>query len=384
MRAGSREDRMLRHVDTSVPPRIAELTYTPAQDVAALIERAVVEIVSTDSDARGNSRALGRFLLRTESAASSKIEHVSASVDDYARALAGSRANASATSMVAASAALLRMVERAGENGSIGLDDLLSAHQDLMASDATEAHYAGRFRDMQNWIGGSDHSPRGALFVPPPPELVPELVEDLLGWVSRDDIPTLIQAAIAHAQFESIHPFTDGNGRIGRALISAVLRRRGVARNIVIPLASGLLAVRDEYFSALTAYRVGQVAAITQIIARSARIAAIESRASMNEFNALPGEWKRLLPGRASPVAERILDGFLDNPVMSAEEIVAASGSATAASYSAIDRLTDAGIITEITGRKRDRVWAAPDALGELEELDRRIQAAMMKDASGR
>lgn len=372
---------MLRHVDASVPPRIAELTYTPAQDVAALIERAVVEIVSTDSDARGNSHALGRFLLRTESAASSKIEHVSASVDDYARALAGSRANASATSMVAASAALLRMVERAGENGSIGLDDLLSAHQDLMASDASEAHYAGRFRDMQNWIGGSDHSPRGALFVPPPPELVPQLIEDLLAWVSRDDMPTLIQAAIAHAQFESIHPFTDGNGRIGRALISAVIRRRGVARDIVIPLASGLLAVRDEYFSALTAYRAGQVAPITQIIARSARIAAIESRASMDELSALPSEWKRLLPGRTSPVAERILDSFLDNPVMSAEEIVAASGSLTSASYSAIDRLTGAGIITEITGRKRDRVWAATDALGELEELDRRIQAAMTADA---
>ena len=98
------------------------------------------------------------------------------------------------------------------------------------------------------------------------------------------------------------------------------------------------------------------------------------------ELRALPGEWKKLLPGRKSPVAERIIHALLDEPVMSADEIIAASGWPTSAAYNAIDRLTDVGIITEITGRKRDRVWAAADALGELEELDRRIQAAMTRD----
>jgi Fic family protein len=382
-RGGSREDRMLRHIDVSIPPRIFELNFIAGSGLTTFTERAVMEIVATDSNARSHSQALGRFLLRTESVASSKIERVSASVSDYARALAGSRANASATSMVAASAALLRMVQRAGDTGSILLDDLLAAHRDLMASDAAEASYAGRLRDMQNWIGGSDYSPRAALFVPPPPELVPDLLADLMAWAARDDVPVLVQAAIAHAQFESIHPFTDGNGRIGRALISAVLRRRGVARTIVIPLASGLLAVRDDYFAALTAYRAGDVAPIVEIIAHSARVAAIESRASMDELRTLPGEWHKLLPGRKSPVAERIIDALLDNPVMSADEIVAASASPTSAAYNAIDRLTGAGVITEITGRKRDRVWAATDALGELEELDRRIQGAMVRDFHG-
>ncbi len=198
---------------------------------------------------------MGRFLLRTESAASSKIERVSASVKDYARALAGSRANASATSMVSASAALLRMVQRTGETGSILREDLLAVHRDLMATDPGEERYAGRLRDMQNWIGGSDYRPRGALFVPSPPELVPDLLADLLAWAKRDDVQVMVQAAIAHAQFESIHPFTDGNGRIGRMLISAVVRRRGITRNVVGPLASGLPAVREDYFAALTAYR---------------------------------------------------------------------------------------------------------------------------------
>ena len=384
MRGGSREDRMLRHVDASVPPRIAGLTAPVGPDLTAHTESALVDIAATDADARSHSQALGRFLLRTESAASSKIERVSASVGDFARALAGSRANTSATSMVAASAALLRLVRRAGEIGSIQLDDVLAAHHDLMVNDPAEASYAGRLRDMQNWIGGSDHSPRGALFVPPPPDLVPDLVTDLLAWTSRDDIPVIVQAAIAHAQFESIHPFTDGNGRIGRALISAVLRRRGVARNVVIPLASGLLAVRDDYFAALTAYRAGDVAPIVEIIALSARVASIESRVSMDELRALPAEWRKQLTGRRSPVAERVIEALLDDPVMSAEDIVAASGAPTSAAYNAIDRLTDAGIITEITGRKRDRVWAATDALGELDELDRRIQASMTREFTAR
>ncbi len=377
VRGGNREDRMLRHVDVSIPPRIAGLSYGASPRLLSLTEQAIIEVATTDAEARTQSKALGRFLLRSESVASSKIERVSATVDDFARALAGSRANASAVSMVAASAALHRMVQHAGESGQILLDDMLAAHRDLMADDRVEAEFAGRLRDMQNWIGGSNHSPRGALFVPPPPELVAPLLDDLLVWANRDDVPALIQAAIAHAQFESIHPFTDGNGRIGRALISAMLRRRGVARNVVMPLASGILAVRDEYFAALTSYRASDPTPIIDIVTRSARAAAIESRASIEELRALPAEWREQLTGRRSRAAERIIDALFGNPVLAADAIIAASGSATAAAYAVIDRLTDAGVITEITGRKRDRVWAATDALGELEQLDRRIQAAM-------
>lgn len=368
---------MLRHVDAAIPPTIAGLNYLAAPGLLADTERAVVEIAATDAEARTQSKALGRFLLRGESVASSRIERVSASVGDFARALAGSRANSSAASMVAASAALHRMVERAGETGQIRLDDILTAHRDLMAGDPDEEDYAGRIRDMQNWIGGSDHSPRSALFVPPPPDLVLPLLNDLIVWANRDDVPAVIHAAIAHAQFESIHPFTDGNGRIGRALISAMLRRRGVARHVVMPLASGILAIRDAYFAALTSYRAGDPGPIIDVVARSATAAAVESRASIDELRSLPAEWRAQVPGRKSPAVDKIIDALFENPVMDADGLIHASGVATAAAYAAIDRLVDAGILAEITGRKRDRVWAATDALGELEELDRRIHAAM-------
>lgn len=370
---------MLRQVEASIPPLIANLRYPSSEEELSASESTAVEIARTDAEAGSQSLALGRFLLRSESVASSKIERVSASVDDFARALGGSKANGSATSMVAASAALYRLVEQAGNAGVITSAAILDAHRHLMEDDPSEKVYAGRLRDMQNWIGGSNHSPRGALFVPPPPELVAPLLDDLLVWANRDDIPTVIQAAIAHAQFESIHPFTDGNGRIGRALISAVLRRRSIARDVIMPLASGMLAVRERYFDALTSYRQGDPAPIIGVVSTSARVAAVESRISMAQLRSLPTEWRALLSGRRSRAADRIIDALFDNPVMAADEIVDASGSVATAAYAAIDRLTDAGIVTEITGRKRDRVWAATDALGELDELDRRIQAAMVR-----
>ncbi|MFC8683396.1 Fic family protein [Microbacterium ureisolvens] len=378
MRGGSRDDRMLRSVTVAIPPRIASLTFVPATHLIAASERALVEVMTTDSEARAQSRALGRFMLRTESVASSKIERISASAADYARALAGSRANSGATSMVAASAALHRLVDRAGETGRITVDDLLAAHRTLMADDSAEAHYAGRLRDVQNWIGGSDHSPRDALYVPPPPDLVTPLLDDLIDWAARDDVPVFVQAAIAHAQFESIHPFTDGNGRIGRALVSAILRRRGVTRTAVVPLASGILAVRDDYFAALGDYRDGDPAPVIQIMVRAALAAAIESRASIEALRELPPEWRSLVDASPGSATDRLLTALLDDPVMSGEDAIAALGSTAATAYAALDRLTDAGVIAEITGRKRDRVWAANDVIGELDDLDRRIQRRML------
>ena len=298
---------------------------------------------------------------------------------DYAKAIAGNKSNTSATSMVAASAALHELVATIGESDRFDLEHLLSAHRALMVDDRHEAEYAGRLRDMQNWIGGSDHSPRGALHVPPAPERVPELMDDLIAYLNRDDVPVMVQAAIAHAQFESIHAFTDGNGRIGRALVSAVLRRRGVTRNAVVPLASGLLAKRDDYFAALGAYRSGDPAPLVDLFSRSARVAAEASRLTIARLTAMPEEWAVELKPRSGSAAASLIRAFSDHPVMGADQIERIAGSARSQAYRAIDQLVEAGFIEEVTGRKKDRVWAASEVMAELDDLDRRIQAAMLE-----
>jgi Fic family protein len=368
---------MMTSIEATIPPAIAELGFVPSMSTIVMSEQAVLAVAQADTDAEGHSAALSRFMMRTESVASSKIERITATAADYAKALAGNRSDPSATSMVAASTALHTLVTEVGDRGVFALDDLLAAHHALMHDDPLEASYAGRLRDMQNWIGGSDYSPRGALHIPPAPHHVPALLEDLIVYLNRDDIPVMVQAAIAHAQFESIHPFTDGNGRIGRALVSAVLRRRGVTRNAVVPLASGLLAKRDDYFAALGDYRRGEPSPLIDLFARSARAAAICSRASIARIQALPEEWAAELRPRAGSAAAALIPAFHDHPVMTAREIERRSGSSEQQTYKAVNQLAAAGFIKEITGRKRDRVWVASELLAELDDLDRRIQAEM-------
>ena len=251
VRGGSSEDRVLDHIDVLQPARIA--LAQPLLSAAQLRACAAAEsaIAALDTASAGVLDPLSLLLLRTESVASSKIELLEASTRDYARALHGIRSNASATSMVAAGAALQSMLTATSVGSEVTLTQLLRAHEILMADDPGELRHAGKLRPVQNWVGGSDHSPLRALLVPPPPEDVLACMDDLIAFCNREDLPALVQAALAHAQFESIHPFTDGNGRIGRALINLILRRRGVTDRVVVPLASAFGARREKYFALL-------------------------------------------------------------------------------------------------------------------------------------
>lgn len=380
-RGGTRADRMVTEIATSVPPRIADLDVLPARHTLVLIEEAMRTVGSTDSTASRGSTALGQFMARNESVASSKIEHVEATGDDFARATVGNRANSSATSMVAAAHALHDLARRAGGTGTIDLNSLLEAHRVLMEHDeyVSERRWAGRVREEQNWIGGSDHSPRNAAHVPPAPEHVGPALEDLLRYANRDDVPALAQAAIVHAQFESIHPFTDGNGRIGRALIGAVLQRRGVTRNAVVPLASGLFALRAEYFESLNSYRDGDIDSITTVVARSVIAAATESLETLSRLAVLPEEWRSVLDQRAGSSALQVTTRLLDHPILRTDDLIAMSGGSTSTGYNAISVLEQRGIIREVTGRKRDRVWVVSDVVSELEDLDLRIQKRVLR-----
>lgn len=156
------------------------------------------------------------------------------------------------------------------------------------------------------------------------------------------------------------------------------LRRRDVTKNAVVPLASGLLARRDDYFTALGSYRLGDPAPLIFLFAKSARFVATASRDTIARLKVVPDEWRAELEPHAGSSAEILTVAFYDHPVMSMHEIGAAtSGTTTRQTYRVIDQLVGAGFLEEITGRKKDRVWAASEVLAELDDLDRRIQEAM-------
>ncbi|WP_232072848.1 Fic family protein [Mycobacterium stomatepiae] len=361
----------------SLPPYIAKIDATIDADIAVELEAAMSEISRLDSTHGTDLEALSTLLLRTESVASSKIERVEASLDDYARALHGGRGNSSAVSMVAATTALNEMIASVDQDAPVQISAILRAHEALMREDPTEAQHAGQIRTVQNWIGGSDYSPRDALYVPPPPDTVPAYLDDLMEFANRTDIPVLIQAAIAHAQFESIHPFTDGNGRIGRALINTIFRRRGATTRLVVPLASALVAHRERYFGALNTYRAGDVRPLVVTFANSSRAAAAESRTTAQRLVEIPVEWRNMVGSiRRHSATEKLLLLLPSTPIISSDHVASLLDAPRSSVFAAIKRLHDAGVLRPLTDRKRDQVWGASLVLDELDDLGRRIERA--------
>jgi Fic family protein len=372
-RSGPREDRMLTSITVSLPPHIATVPLSLDGATVASIEAAAREIAALDQGQRTQLGALGATLLRTESVASSRIERIEASSDDFVRALHGNRSNQAATSMAAATSAIDALIAST-QQSPIGLEAILRAHEALMQGAPDERAYAGCLRDGQNWIGGSDHSPRNAIYVPPPADAVHDYMTDLITFCNRTDLPALAQAALAHAQFESIHPFTDGNGRIGRALINAVLRRRGLTHHVVVPLASALVAHRDRYFDLLDQYREGSATPIISALSEATEVSASESRLTAETLAHLPQRWRDALGRvRRGSVTDRLLTWITEVAAFTAEDAHEAIGGPLSSVYTGIDRLAAAGVVRPLTDRKRNQVWGVVDVLDELDDLGARI-----------
>lgn len=353
---------MVTQVTTSVPPRIADAEWSPDAGTAQLLAHATYALRTLDAEHGTVLAGLSSLLVRTEAVASSRIEHEDATIDDVARAAVGSRANPSATLVVRAGTALEQLVASAA-SGTITAAALLEAHRVLMADDPVDGRYAGHWRDVQNWIGGGA-TPRLAAYVPPPPELVPGLVDDLLAFVHRDDLHPIAQAAIAHAQFESVHPFTDGNGRIGRALVGAVLRRRGLAAQVTAPIAVVLAAERSRYFGLLTTYRDGAVDDLVRDLAIA--IGTVSDEATVTAL--LLGEHRDRV--RAHGVPPALLPILTNEPFVTEDTCDRLLGDRT---ESVTARLCAAGLIMPVTDRRRRRVWRVIGVADELEAFVERV-----------
>jgi len=377
-RSGRREDRLVRRIQATVPAQIADEQPFFSANLMAKAERACLLAVQLDAVAGGQLSSLSSLLLRTESAASSKIEGLAASPSDFARAAYGSKGNATAVEMVDGAKALQWLVSQAKPGVAIGLEELLHTHEILFASDSSAYVQAGKLRSVQNWIQGSNYSPLGATHVPPPPELVPDLMQDLIAFSNREDLPVLVQAAVAHAQFENIHPFVDGNGRIGRALVSMILRRRSVSKVVTIPLAAALGANRDHYFECLSQWRLGNAAPIIELFARGIETASLEASTTADLISTLPKLWQeRLGPTSAANLASKALEFLTTQPIFNATDLAVSLGVALTSAYPALAKLEAADIIRPLTDRTRNQIWGAFEILEELEQLELRIAARM-------
>ncbi len=372
---GPRADRQLREITIGFPPFIRDRDFPIERPLAAMTTASAGDLGHLDLVHGRTLEALNHLQLRTEAVDSSKIENVDASLADYGRALLGVGANASAVSMASATAAISRMIRDAETTRSVRTEAILTAHHELFRRHPDEAHRAGTVRTTQNWVGGSDYSPATALHVPPPPETVPDYLDDLVAFANRDDVPMLVQAAIVHAQFESIHPFIDGNGRIGRALIHAVLRRRRATRHLTVPIASALVAHRERYFDALSDYRQGAAAPIIAMLASATSIATAESWRTAANLRNLRTEWTDAVGGtRPGTALHRLLDLLTEEPIVNVELVVERVDTTGSTALDSITTLADAGVLTKAARSRRAPVWLAKSVLAEVDDLSSRIQ----------
>jgi Fic family protein len=240
--------------------------------------------------------------------------------------------------------------------------DLRAIHRVLMAR-TERRELAGKLRDSQNWLGGNNYNPCGASFVPPPAEEVKRLLRDLCSFSARDDLPPLVQAAIAHAQFETIHPFDDGNGRTGRALVQVILRGRRLASTFVPPMSVIFARNKRRYIEGLTLFRDDDITAWLEIFATAAVQAAKLAHRYVSAVTRLQDEWREQLTEHSSPrsdsAAWTLIDVLPAHPVITVAVGAAATGRTKPAVNNAVAELAEAGILRAVSESRRNRAWEA-------------------------
>lgn len=386
----ARRDRRSCDYEAYVPDVLAGRKIAFDGDTAADVADAERAIATLDAGAvtLADTEALARLLLRAECVASSRIEGLEVGARRLLRAeatleLGEQSSDVTAVEVLANISAMSSAIQGVSPGDPITVDQLLAFHRTLLAGTRLSAH-AGVIRDEQNWIGGSDYNPCSAAFIPPPPEYVPGLLEDLCRFCNSDSLPAVAQSAIAHAQFETIHPFIDGNGRTGRALIHLVLRRRGLANRTLLPVSLVLATRANDYIAGLDATRyrgaASSKAAHDGLNLWAARFAAAARRAvdDADSFEvrtqALQHDWRTSLGRvRADSATDRLLRALPGAPLITVNSAAALIGRSFTAVNDAITRLLASGIVKQTSVGRRNRAFEAPAVIEAFTDLERQL-----------
>jgi Fic family protein len=363
--------------DAFIPDPVAGLAVNLPGDVAGVVSDAEKAIADLNRAAGPELMPLARLLLRTESIASSKVEGMQVDARSLARAEAnqetGRKVGSSAAEILANIDAMQLSIERAANVDGVHPRDLQDIHRVLLER-APNPQIAGRLRTSQNWIGGNDYNPCGAAFVPPPDEEVDRLLDDLCLFVNDVALPPLVQAAVAHAQFETIHPFTDGNGRTGRALVQVVLRRRGLTPSFVPPISVILARDKDRYLRGLTVFREDGLTEWIELFAAATAEAANLATRYASRVGELQDRWRDQLRTRSNPrtdaAAWSLISVLPAHPVITVPVGVAATRRTKPAVANAIDELEGAGILVRLSESGRNRAWEATGLLDLIVGLE--------------
>lgn len=370
-----------------LPDKLSELKVSLDEDVVADVTRAERDLSACATSSLAGTEGIARLLMRSESVASSHIEGLSIGARRLMRAELqrlepdNVRYDHNAARVLGNIRAMEQARTLARTTPEVTVDTLLDIHAGLCRGTDIE-QWGGKVRTVQNWVGGSSSNPLSAEYVPPAPEEVPELLEDLVAYVNRTDVSPVVQAALVHSQFESIHPFVDGNGRVGRALIHACLVRRGVSPVATPPVSLSLATNKREYFDVLAkmqrhtneADRHDAINDWVSCFCGAMSDACADMERIAREMADVRARWESALGRvRSGSSLELILDEIQATPVFSVETMVRATGRTKQAVGLAVGRLLEAGVVRQTSRGKRSRVFEAPDVLEEFAIVERRL-----------
>jgi len=317
-----------------------------------------------------NPHVLMRPFVAREAVLSSRIEGTLATLGELLAAEAGAVVERSPEDLreVANYVVALEHGIRKLSGEPLSLCLLQEVHEKLMSGVRDEHAKPGKIRTVQNWIGVPGSTPHTARYVPPPPGQLDSLLRSLEEFLEGTGLPPLVQIALAHYQFEAIHPFLDGNGRVGRLLITLFLVKRDILPTPLLYLSAFFEATRSEYYALLRAvsedgdwenwilYFVNGVARQSEdAVDRAARIS--------ETLDA----WRPRVAGLGSDTPARVVDLLGSNPFVTAKRVSEQLGVARTTASRAIERLVKLGILTQSAGRQRDRAYCAQALLDVLE-----------------
>lgn len=361
------------YVPDPLPPPIA----WDARLVAA-ISRADLAIGRLAGEGRKlpNPHLLIRPFLRREAVLSSRIEGTQATLGELLAAEAGAAVERSpadlrevANYVVALENGLARLAEL-----PLSLRLVRELHEKLMRDVRVNVATPGEFRRSQNWIGPAGCTLADATFIPPAPEHLGECLGEWEKFLHDETLPPLVHAALVHSQFEAIHPFLDGNGRVGRLLITLLLVARDVLPSPLLYLSAYFEATRPQYYARLLAVtEAGEWEAWLHYFLDGVAGQAEDALERIRRIDALLAEWRKRLAAAPSRLPERVVESFVGNPFWTVNKLAQQLDVAFTTAQRAIDRLEMAGIVALAGAGKRNRVYCARAILDILEEPPRLV-----------
>lgn len=355
--------RMLPTYEASIPHLIANRDVILSPQLTARVSDLLVSIARFDGEQMQRGYDLPALLLRSESSASSQIEHLTSSVRNVALAELADESPQNAR-LVAGNVAAMR--KALASQDEITVDSIRDVHRILI--NWSGESFGGELRREQVWVGGTPYSPHGAHYVPPTWQRVPEYLDDIVAFISREDVDPIVQAAVAHAQFETVHPFIDGNGRTGRVLLHKILRRSGVLLHVTLPLSAGLLHNVDAYMKSLEAYQEGNPIAVVEQLVDALELSLMVGRLVARNLDGVFAGWRGLMTERANSSIHRLPLVLAEQPVVTVPYVAEKMGITTRAAQNLVSRACEYEILRPLGNRRRGVFYQADELIDVLEE----------------